>query len=186
MSLIMNMPLPLLPLHLLWINLVEDGLPSLALSFEKSQRNLLLDKPRHKSKSIMDKKSIIAIITTSLILDAIYFGIFYKLLTLDYSLIHAQTFMFAGIYISSLFFLYSAKTIDTNIWKEKLFNNTFLNISVIVGFVLTLAAVTWPPLMSILNTVSLTTNDYLLILGISLLDVLMVEAVKYWLHKKGH
>jgi len=186
MSLLANMPLPLLPLHLLWINLVEDGLPSLALSFEKSQRNLLLDKPRHKNKSIMDKKSIISIIITSLLLDILYFGIFYKLIDLGYSIVHAQTFMFAGISISSLFFLYSAKTIDTNIWREKLFNNTFLNISVIVGFILTLSAITWPPLMNILTTVYLTKLDFIIILAISLLDVAMVEGVKYWLHKKGH
>jgi len=186
MSLLMNMPLPLLPLHLLWINLVEDGLPSLALSFEKSQRNLLLNKPRPKSKGIIDKKSITAIITTSLLLDLLYFAIFYRLLNLNYSLIHAQTFMFAGISISSLFFLYSAKTIDTNIWREKLFNNKFLNLSVLVGFILTISAITWPPLMDILSTVSLTKIDYLLILGISLLDTFMVEGVKYWLHKKGH
>ncbi|MCA9383620.1 cation-transporting P-type ATPase [Candidatus Dojkabacteria bacterium] len=183
LSLILGLPLPLLPLQLLWINLVEDGLASLALSFDKSQMDLLKQPPRKQDSSIFDRQVISLIVIISLIIDVIYFIIFKHLLDTGYSLERAQTFIFFGVAVSSLVFLYSAKTVDSNIWRENIFDNIVVNLSVVVGFILMLLSVYWGPLQELLGTVSLTRAEVGYILLLALADTMLIEIVKYFAHK---
>lgn len=184
LALLFGLPLPMLPLQLLWINIVEDGLPSLALSFDRADEDLLSRPPRKHNQSVFDKKVIGAIIAVSLIVDSIYFGIFKYLIDTGTALDYAQTIIFAGVSISSLFFLYSAKTLDTNLWKVNFLNDKFVNISVIVGILLTFIAVYLPPLQDLLGTVALSSKAIIGIFIIALLDTLLVELIKLGIHKR--
>ena len=183
LSLAFNMPLPLLPLQLLWINIIEDGLPSLALSFDKPEKNLLKEKPRAHNQSIFDKKVISAILIISLVIDTVYFIMFKLLLDRGYELATAQTMVFAGVALSSLLFLFSAKTLDSNIWKENIFNNKFVNLSVIFGLGLLLLTIYWQPLQSILNTRALTSLELGLITLVAFVDMIVVEVIKLFVHR---
>ena len=174
-ALFSGLPLPLTPLHLLWINIIEDGLPSLALSFDKSSHNLLKKKV---GTNILDKNTLISIAAISIVTDVLYFLLYRYMLDNGYSLETARTMMFAGISITSLVFLYSAKTVDTNIWKENIFNNKVVNISVLIGFLLVGLSVYWAPLQVLLGNTSLHLLEVLFLIGISLFDVLAVEVVK--------
>ncbi len=184
MSLLFKLPLPLLPLQLLWINLIEDGLPSLSLSFEKPKSDLLQHPPRPRNSSILDRKVVSGIVAISLVIDVLFFLIFSQLLTRGYDLQHAQTMIFAGISISSLLFLFSAKTVDSNIWKERIWDNRFMNISFVLGFVLLFAALYWPPLQDLLNTVALTVTELGFITVVGLIHVLVVELIKLVMHHR--
>lgn len=178
LSLIFQLPLPLLPLQILWINLIEDGLPSLALSFDRSGTDLLKNKPRSKNTSIFDKNVIAVIVIISFIIDIIYFLLYNYMINNNYDLIKARTIMFTGISITSLLFLFSAKTLDSNIWKENIFNNRFLNVSVLTGLCLLFISISWQPVMNLLGTVSLSMEELLLIFALSSFDLIMIEAGK--------
>lgn len=184
LALVFGYPLPLTPILLLWINIIEDGLPSLALAFEKSSSALLLSRPRKNKRTLLDKKVISLIVIVSLIKDLIFFVIYSNLINNNYTLEAAQTFIYAGISFSSLLFLFSAKTIDTNIWKEPVFNNRIVNLAFIMGNVLLLLSIYFKPLSQILGTVALSINDMLFIVAISLASLALIEVAKWFLHKK--
>ncbi|MCA9387081.1 cation-transporting P-type ATPase, partial [Candidatus Dojkabacteria bacterium] len=99
LSLIFFKPLPLLPLQILWINLLEDGLPSVALGFEKAKESYLDKKHKPGKQSVLNTKMVGMIVVASLVTDTIYF-LFYLYFLEHYSYSIAQTMMFVGISIS--------------------------------------------------------------------------------------
>lgn len=184
LSLIFNLPLPLNPLHLLWINIIEDGLPSLALSFDRSSQNLLKNKPRNPNQSLFDKKVIFSLSAISLVIDLVYFVMFKWLIDNNYVLKEAQTIIFAGVSISSLLFIFSAKTVDSNIWLEKIFNNLIVNISVVIGFVLLFISIYWQPMQNVLGTVALNLQQIIILVVLAIINIGLIELLKYFLHKR--
>jgi Ca2+-transporting ATPase len=178
LSLLFGLPLPLLPLQLLWINLIEDGLPSLALSFEPSSANVLRHKPEHYQRSAFDLKLIGSIVIISVFIDTIYFLLYSYMLANNYQQDAARTLMFAGLSFSSLLFIFSAKTADSNIWREPIFNNRVLNISLLIGLFMLAAAIYFPPLQHILGTVSLNSTEVGIVLVLAFTDVILTELVK--------
>ncbi|MCA9380824.1 cation-transporting P-type ATPase [Candidatus Dojkabacteria bacterium] len=181
LSLIFYKPLPLLPLQILWINLLEDGLPSISLAFEKAQESYLDKKHKPGKQSALNKKMLGMIIVASLITDTIYF-FFYLFFLEHYGYEVAQTMIFAGISISSLLFLFNSKTLDSNIWKEKLFDNPMVNISVLVGFFMVWLAI-YGPLNNVLSLTPLSPFLLAFIIALTLGDVAITEAVKWFAHR---
>jgi len=183
LSLLFSLPLPLTPVLLLWINIIEDGLPSLALAFEKSPKEVLLARPKAKRDSLLDRRVISLIIATSLIKDVIFFAIYYYLITTGSEIDLARTIMFTGISFSSLLFLFSVKTLESQIWKEKLFDNIVVNICFITGVLLLLATIYLQPFNAILGTVPLPTNSLIAVTTMSIMSVCIIEIAKFVLHK---
>lgn len=183
LSLIFFLPLPLTPVLLLWINIIEDGLPSLALAFEKSSPKELMKKPKGRRQSILDKRVISLIILTSLVKDILFFALYFYLTREGYDILISRTIIFACISFSSLLFLFSAKTIDSNIWHEKLFNNRIVNLAFISGTVLLLLSIYFTPLQKILGTTALQINQLGVIIVLSILSILFIELSKYLISK---
>ena len=183
LSLIFFLPLPLTPVLLLWINIIEDGLPSLALAFEKSSPKLLMKNPKRRRKGILDKRVISLIILTSLVKDILFFALYFYLTSKGYDILFSRTILFACISFSSLLFLFSAKTIDSNIWQEKLFNNRIVNLAFVSGTLLLLLSIYFSPLQKILGTTALQINQLGVIIVLSILSLLFIEVSKYLITK---
>jgi Ca2+-transporting ATPase len=183
LSLIFFLPLPLTPVLLLWINIIEDGLPSLALAFEKSSPKLLMKKPKRRRQGILDRRVISLIILTSLIKDILFFALYFYLTHEGYDILVSRTIIFACISFSSLLFLFSAKTIDSNIWKEKLFNNRIVNLAFLSGTALLLLSIYFAPLQKVLGTTSLQIYQLGVIIVLSILSILFIEGSKYFIYK---
>lgn len=183
LSLMFFLPLPLTPVLLLWINIIEDGLPSLALAFEKSSPKLLLKKPKGPRNGILDKRVISLIIITSLIKDILFFALYYYLTRAGYDILVSRTIIFACISFSSLLFLFSAKTIDSNIWKEKLFNNRIVNLAFLSGTALLFLSIYLSPLQKILGTTALQINQLGVIIVLSIFSLLFIELGKFIIAK---
>lgn len=183
LSIIFLLPLPLTPILLLWINIIEDGLPSLALAFENSNKSDLLRKPVSKRKSLLDRKVVSIIIATSLVKDIIFFAIYFLLINNGYDLVHAQTFIFACISLSSLLFLFSAKTIDHNIWSAPLFDNKMVNLSFVFGVFLLFLSIYWLPISNLLGTTALNSMEIFQIVVLSGLSLAFIEIAKFIIHR---
>jgi Ca2+-transporting ATPase len=178
-SLLLNLPLPITALQILWVNLIEDSLPSLALAFEKDNRDKLLNQqPRKKDSPILDKEMKTIIFIVGLVTDLLLFVLFYLLLHQGYPLPVIQTMIFAGLALDSLLFVFSTKSLSQNIWEIKAFNNWYLNIGVLIGIALLFLAIYFPPLNSIFATQPLNFGQVLIIAGLSLLNVFGIELVK--------
>lgn len=183
LSLLFSLPLPLTPVLLLWINIIEDGLPSLALAFEKSPKKQLLSRPKAKRGTLLDRRVISLIIATSLIKDCIFFAIYYYLINTGAEIDLARTIMFSAISFSSLLFLFSVKTLESQIWKEKLFDNIVVNICFVTGVLLLFATIYLQPFNAILGTVPLPTNSLIAVITMSVMSVCIIEIAKFLLHK---
>ncbi|MDQ6985781.1 MAG: cation-transporting P-type ATPase [Candidatus Dojkabacteria bacterium] len=182
LSLIFGYPLPLLPVHLLWINLLEDSFPGIAIGFDKSKHDLL-DKKNKPTGSFLGRNLFKILLTVSLIKDVGFFIIFAYLIDNGYSLVRAQTLMLGLISVTSTLFIFSWKTIDSNIWKENIFNNKYLNLSAIVSFITIFLAIYTGLFNRILSTTPLESNDVIIIAISSLVGLVTIETIKFFYNK---
>ena len=178
-SIILGMPLALLPVQILWINIVNDGLPDFSLAFEKGDPNIMRDKPLKKKEPILNKEMKIIIFAAGLIRDFFAFGIFYYLFKNSFDIDFIRTMIFAIIGFDSLIYIFSLRSLRTPIWRMNPFSNRVLLLAVIVSFWLLIIAIYWPPLQMVLSTVPLGLNSWAIIFGTGFLSMLMIEAVKF-------
>jgi P-type Ca2+ transporter type 2C len=185
-SLLLSWPLPLLAVQILWINLVSDGFPYLALTVEPKDQGLLLRKPLHKNVKILDKEMLWLIGTISVVAGVMTLGIFgWYFFVLGKSLELSRTLAFTMLGVNSLFYVFSSRSLTKPIWKVNFFQNKWLIWGVLAGMVMQLSAVYVPVLQKIFRTVPLGIYDLALVLGGSLFLVLVVEVVKeIFLHKE--
>ena len=183
LSLIFLLPLPLTPVLLLWINIIEDGIPSLALAFEKSPKNILLRKHTKAQNSILDRKVLSLVIATSLIKDLLFFVVYYWLVRTGVEIEIARTVTFASISFSSLLFLFSVKTLETQLWKEKLFNNKVVNLAFFSGVLMLVIAIYLPIFNQVLGTQPLDINYLIAVISLSGISICFIEIAKFFLHR---
>ena len=178
-SMLFRMPLPITAAQILWINLVDDGLPDFALTLEPKPADLMSKKPTGHKRELMDLevKLLIGLISTVAgVLALVVFYIYYKQ-TGNLALARTVTFTLLGV--DSLLYVFSCKSLKKPLWKEDIFNNKWLLGAVGLGMAFQLMAIYLPGLQVVLKTVSLGVNDWLVILAGSGLVIGMIEGVKW-------
>lgn len=186
-SLLLGLPLPLLPAQILWVNIVNDSLPVFALSFEKSEKEVMEDRPRPKEAPIMDIEMKVLIFIIGVITSFIIFALYvYFLQTGSYTIKHLNTFVYAAITIDSLFFIYACRSFRHNIWHYNPFTNHFLNISVLLGFVSLLISIYWEPIQILLRTVPLNFYDWTFLIILGMINLFFIEITKWFFIVKKH
>jgi Ca2+-transporting ATPase len=179
-SLIAGLPLPITAVQILWINLIEDGLPDIALAFEKEERGIMKRKPQKLDAPLLngEMKSIALTITfaTSLILLLFFFG----MLSRGYGIDYIRTFIFSALGLGSLAYAFSCKSLKRSVFKINILDNPFLVFAWILGIGTLFAAVYVPALNSLLGTVPLPLSAWWFIIGITVLDIMIIESVKHY------
>lgn len=179
-SILFGMPLAILPAQILWINIVNDGLPGLSLAKEKGERNVMKDKPIKTNEPIMNKEMKSIIFGAGIVRDLFILAIFILLYRLGAEITYLRTIFFAILGTKSLLSIFSIRSIGQPIWRINPFSNLYLVGAVGISFVLLLAAIYWTPLQTILSTATLSAAAWMLIIFIGALNVIMIEFVKYW------
>ena len=180
-SLLFGWPLPVLAVQILWVNLIEDGFPNIALAFEPKEKDLMKQKPHDDKLPLLNKEMKALIFIIGLITDVFLLALFYYLLKYSgYEIVHIRSIIFAGLTIDSLFYVFSCKSLRRNIWQINLFSNKFLIISWLIGLTMLLGALYIGPLQTLLKTVPLNFIDWILILGLGILNMILIEATKYY------
>ncbi len=177
-SLALGYQLPLIPLQILYINFVADGLPDLALAFEKPEHEVMKDKPKPKDYPLVDAEVRSMVITVGLVVASAMLGLYSILLSQGVALHYARTLIFATVGINSLVYVFPIRSFRKNLWHMNPFSNKLLNLGVLIGFVSIFAAIYVPFLQHILETVPLIAADWIIVLGIALVDVLIIELIK--------
>lgn len=186
-SLIFGLPLPVTAIQILWINLVEDSFLGIALAFDKSDDEVMSEKPRQRGGSIIDGEVKALILIVGFVSNIILLGLYAWLYQREVSLITLQTFMFTGMATNSLLYIFSIKSLKKNIWQEKIFDNKYLVGAVLTGFMLTLAAIYVPFLQNILGTVPLAIHELLFLLLLGVITIIMIEIIKWiFIHRDRH
>lgn len=182
-SLIMGWPLPITAIQILWINLIEDGLPGISLAFEESEDDVMNDEPRKQGSSIFDSEMKALILIIGLV-DVLILAVYYYLQQISLPMDEIRTIIFVLMATDSLLYLYSVKSLRKNIWSVNLWGNKFMNLSVLASFVLMIFSVYWAPLQGLLKTVAL---DPLIIVALIILGFVqlgLVELIKWWFISK--
>ncbi len=180
-SIVLRLPLPVIAAQILWVNIIEDGPLGLCLAFEPKEKDLMKQKPQDHNISLFTREMKVLIFIIGLITDLFLLGLFFWLLKYSgYEIPHIQSIIFAGLTIDSIFYVFSCKSLRRNIWQMNLLSNKFLIFAWIFGVVMLILALYLPSLQTLLKTVPLNLFDWQLVLGVGLIDIVLIEATKYY------
>ena len=178
-SIILGMPLAILPAQILWINIVNDGLPDFSLAFEKGAKGVMRQKPIKKQEPILNKEMKIIIFGVGITRDLLVFCLFIYFFYIGTDIAYLRTMFFALLGVKSLSSIFSLRDLNYPVWRLNPFSNLYLVGAALISFSLLLSAIYWHPLQSVLSTVSLDANAWALIVLASVISILMVETVKH-------
>lgn len=183
LAILFGVPVPITPIQILWINLVEDGFPGLALGFNRPGEDVLKRKPRSDS-SIFNGKVISTMGIITLVTAVLYFFVYMALInTGNYSIAELQTITFASVALTTLFFMYSVQSIEGNIWNKGTWSNMYANGAFILGIIITLGSIYIPVMQDLLGTVWLQPYQLLLVGGLAVIQLAIIEGIKFVAHK---
>jgi len=178
MSVGFGLPLPLLPAQILWINLIEDGFPDIALTTEQETKGLMEEKPRNPAEPILNRSLKKWMAAIFFITGFAAFLAFFFILKATGDLQKTRTMIFALMSIDSLIFAFSLRSFKRSIFRKDIFSNRYLTGAVFFSIILLLLAVYWPVTQKLLSTQSLNILEWALIFSISLTEILLIEFFK--------
>lgn len=167
--------LPLTAIQILWVNLVTDGLPALALGIDPPEKDVMMVKPRRRNEPVITKRRLFMIIFIG-VLIAIEVLLAFLSVGFDDRL-RATTVAFTTLVMLEMVIAFSSKS-ERPIFERGIFDNKFLVGAVASSIVLQLAVVYIPQLNPIFDTVPLALGDWLGIISLSLLMFSLIELVK--------
>lgn len=174
-STIFILPNPFLPVHLLFINLVTDSLPAIAIGLEASNPLVLKEKPRKRSEGIMTKQVVLEIILNGFVIGFATLGMYLYGLKSDAGL--ATTLAFSTLCLSRLFHGFNCRN-QLPIYKIGLFSNMYSIYAFIIGFVLLNAILLLPFLHPIFQVANISINQLLMIYAASLGSTVVIQIMK--------
>jgi Ca2+-transporting ATPase len=183
-SIVFGLPLIILPAQILWINIVNDGFPSFSLAFEKGESGIMKKKPISQKEPLINKEMKTIIFVAGILRDLLYFAIFLYFLKLELDINYIRTIIFALVSVDSLFYVFSLRSLMKPVWKINPFTNTYLNFATLASLLLLTVAIYFAPLQKALQTVPLSLNDWLLVFGVTIVNIILVEISKFYFIKK--
>jgi Ca2+-transporting ATPase len=172
-----NPLMTLAPLMILWVNLVSDGIPSLALGVEKAEPGLMLKKPRSSSEDFFADNLASRIIIRGLILGGITYWLFHFALSKGADLQYAQTLAFMTLVFGQLFHIFDARTFAT-LYRRNPFENVYLLYAVAIATVLSLLVVYTSLGHLAFGTESLSLKHMIMVIAIAALPTLILSGLK--------
>jgi Ca2+-transporting ATPase len=183
-------PIPLLPTQILWVNLITDTLPAIALGVDTGDPDVMKKKPRNPKESFFaEGAGFRAVLGGSLIgiltLAAFYYGLWEHGFALsakditDSALTYARTMAFVVLAASQLFYSLSMRSSTKTIFEIGLFSNKYLIGAIIIGLILQFGVISIPFLATAFKVQMLSMMDWLLVFGFALIPLTINEIIKF-------
>lgn len=172
----LGLPIPLLPIHILWINLVTDGLPGLALAAEPGEKDIMSRPPRDPKESIFAKGLGGHIVWVGLLMGAV--SIMTQALFIDSSQTHWQTMVFTVLCLSQMGHVLAIRSEQESFFRQGVLSNKPLLGAVLLTLALQLATIYVPFLNPIFKTKPLTAGEFVITILLSTVVFLAVEIEK--------
>lgn len=179
---LVGLPIPLLPIHILWINLVTDGFPALALAAEPEEKQIMQRPPRHPKESIFSGGMGYHIIWVGFLIGLLTLGT--QAFEIYTGNTHWQTIVFTVLCLAQMWHVLAIRSERESLFTQGVFTNKLLLGAVLLTFVLQMCTIYVPVLNTFFNTQPLTWDELLLAIGISSLVFVAVEVEKWWKRKK--
>ena len=177
-GIMLGVPLPLTAVQILWINLVSDGFPNLALTVDPKGKDIMYEVPRPAKELLVNSKMVFLISFVSLLVGIIALGsyLYIYISTGDFVLARSVTFITIGL--NSLVYVFSVREPKHPFWKNHLFNNKFLVLAVLAGFVLQFLPFSTEVSRKFFGLSQLSLNNWLVALGFSVFVFISIEVFK--------
>ena len=178
-SILLNLPVPLLAIQLLWLNLVTDSFPALALGVEKGDPDIMKVPPRDTKEPILTKSMLRGIGLQSLaIAVASLLAYRWGLQTYGGDLLKARTIIFATLITAELLRAFSSRSQKYTLFNIGFFTNMTMVYAVLVSFALLLLVLYVPFLQPIFHTTALGLGDWIVMLGFAIIPLVVGELSK--------
>ncbi|MBS5125355.1 MAG: calcium-translocating P-type ATPase, PMCA-type [Clostridium sp.] len=173
---IINLPMPFAAVHLLFINLLTDSMPAIAIGMEKSNGNLLKEKPRGRNESILNKE-LLKIVAFEGIIISIFTIISFYGGNPNLNPKAASTMAFSTLCLARLFHGFNCRG-NQSIFKLGITTNIYSICAFLVGVLLLSTVLFIPPLKIVFNVVSLSGNQYLLLIFCAIMPTVIIQLLK--------
>jgi len=174
---IIGLPTPLLPIHLLWINLVTDGLPALCLATDPIDADVMKRQPRRRTERITNPSFVRAMFLTGLLTAGVAFAVYYQALKTG-TTETARASAFAVLVFAELLRSFGARSETKSVWRIPLFTNVNLLIVVAISIGLQLLSQHNAMVGRILKTTYMSFADCLWLLALGAIPLMVLELVK--------
>ncbi|MEK3869315.1 MULTISPECIES: calcium-translocating P-type ATPase, SERCA-type [unclassified Paenibacillus] len=182
-AMLAGLPLPLLPIQILWVNLVTDGLPAMALGVDQPEKDLMEHKPRGANENIFARRLGWKIISRGVLIGVCTLGAFW--LTLQYApddpgqLAKAQSVAFATLVMAQLIHVFDCRS-SRSIFHRNILQNKLLVLAVLSSIILMLGVMYIEPLQPIFKTVPLGTREWAITLVAAGIPTFLMGAGSVW------
>ncbi|MFN3395294.1 MAG: cation-translocating P-type ATPase [Thermodesulfovibrionales bacterium] len=180
---LVGLPIPLLPIHILWINLMTDGLPALALSVEPEEGDVMKRPPRHPKESIFAHGLGAHAVWIGLLMAAIVLSV--QAWSIKTGHAHWQTMVFTVLCLTQLGHVLAIRSERESLFKIGLFSNPYLLGAVLFSFISQMATIYIPFLNPVFKTEPLTLKELIITLLLSSIVFFAVEIEKYVRRRVG-
>jgi Ca2+-transporting ATPase len=170
------LPIPFAPVHLLFINLLTDSLPAIAIGLEPHNKNIMDRKPRNINIPILNKEFGIEVLLEGLIIAIVTMISFHIGLSTGNHEV-AMVMAFATLCLSRLFHGFNCRS-KQSIFKVGVFANPFVWYAVILGVVLLTIVLTVKPIMGVFEVVPLNISQYVSVYGLALIPFVLIQLYK--------
>jgi P-type Ca2+ transporter type 2C len=179
-GIILGLPLPITAVQIIWINLVSDGFPGLALTIDPKSPDIMSQPPRPPQEKLVNSWMVALIGTVSVVAGIIALTTYVMTLKMTGNVLLARSVCFATLGMNSLAYVFSVRTLTVPFWKTKVFENKWLLLAVAAGFCLQITPFISPATNHFFGVVPLSLNYWLLAISLSITVFMTVEIFKYF------
>jgi Ca2+-transporting ATPase len=166
-AMILALPLPLIPIQILWVNLVTDGLPAMALGLDRPEENVMKRKPRSPNEGVFSRGLGWKVVSRGFLIGLVTLLSFMIVYNNDPAkLQYAQTVAFATLVMAQLIHVFDCRS-EKSVLSRNPFGNQYLVWAVLSSLALMFVVIYYPPLQPIFHTLPVAAKDWLLIVGLS-------------------
>lgn len=183
-AMMFNLPLPITVVQILWINLISDGLPSLALTMDPKRRGLMNENPRRPNENIITNWMVNLIAIVSFTSGLLATGVFYFVFKISGDLTLARSVTFLTVGINTLFYVFSVRAPSTSFIKTRIFKNKWLNLAVFAGLALQILPFASETSRKFFGISTVPLKYWTISIFVSATIFLFIETFKHFRHSK--
>ncbi len=178
-ALLLGNAVPILPVQILWANIIEEGLMSVAFAFEKGDKDTMKRLPSDiHEEGILSRSMIFFLGLVIVVLSSLLVLLYLYIQSMELDIEILRSAMFLAISIDSMFIAFAFRSLTTPLWKISLRDNIFFIGAFVLSSLLLFVAITVPFMQNILSYVPLSQSLVLTVIGFSVLGLVVVELAK--------
>jgi Ca2+-transporting ATPase len=176
LGIIFQLPLPLLAIQILWVNLITDSLPALALSMDPADKGLMRRPPRGRAQGLITRTTALDMVLAGLTISIGTLTVFY--LYMPGGIDFARTMALTTLVVFQMCVVLECKSEINSLFSHRIFKNPYLLLAIAVSILLQCMILYVPYFETIFNTTGLAPYDWLIVLAITSTVIIVLEARK--------